>query len=93
MKTHKVLIEMLQLSLVVSLSLGNATSASVFENTLDVSSQSRVLQLEILLVPMLPLVELIVANSREDKRRLGDQTANTVVVRDRLQQRDCPIQS
>jgi len=36
----------------------------------------------ILLVPFFPLVELVVANCREDKRRLGDLMASTVVVRD-----------
>jgi uncharacterized RDD family membrane protein YckC len=33
------------------------------------------------LFPVMPLVELIVANVREDKRRLGDLMANTVVLR------------
>ena len=36
----------------------------------------------IFLIPLFPLVELIVAGSREDKRRLGDLMANTVVVKD-----------
>jgi len=35
----------------------------------------------IFLVPFFPLVELIVANVRQDKRRLGDLMANTVVIR------------
>ena len=35
----------------------------------------------IFLIPMFPLVELIVANVREDKRRLGDLMANTIVLR------------
>lgn len=36
----------------------------------------------IFLIPLFPLVELIVANCREDKRRLGDLMAGTVVIRD-----------
>jgi len=36
----------------------------------------------IFLVPLFPLVELIVANVREDKRRLGDLLANTIVIKD-----------
>ena len=35
----------------------------------------------IFLIPIFPLVELIVANIREDKRRLGDLMANTIVLR------------
>ena len=34
------------------------------------------------LVPFMPLVELIVANIRTDKRRLGDLIAGTDVIRD-----------
>ena len=33
------------------------------------------------LIPIFPLVELIVANCRKDKRRLGDLIAGTVVER------------
>jgi uncharacterized RDD family membrane protein YckC len=36
------------------------------------------------LVPFFPIVELIVANVRQDKRRLGDLMANTIVVKDRM---------
>jgi uncharacterized RDD family membrane protein YckC len=36
----------------------------------------------VFLVPLMPLVELIVASCRADKRRLGDLMADTVVVRD-----------
>ena len=35
----------------------------------------------IFLIPIFPIVELIVANIRKDKRRLGDLMANTVVIR------------
>ncbi len=38
----------------------------------------------IFLVPFLPIVELIVANVREDKRRLGDLMANTIVIKDKM---------
>jgi uncharacterized RDD family membrane protein YckC len=36
----------------------------------------------IFMVPFFPLVELIVANCRQDKRRLGDLMAGTTVIRD-----------
>jgi uncharacterized RDD family membrane protein YckC len=36
------------------------------------------------LLPFFPLVELIVANVRQDKRRLGDLMANTIVVKDAM---------
>jgi uncharacterized RDD family membrane protein YckC len=35
----------------------------------------------IFLIPVFPIVELIVANVRQDKRRLGDLMANTIVIR------------
>lgn len=35
----------------------------------------------LLIVPLFPIVELIVSNVRQDKRRLGDLMANTVVIR------------